>query len=351
MLTRAEIKGFKCLHDVQVDLGAFNVLIGPNDSGKSSFLQALGEPQRVSVVELAPPKRGEPVATFHPGPDGRSVRLWTEDAEVQVSYEVDKGLVVRVRGEEQPSYLVRQVAGPNQAFLRMSEPLMLEPTQVAALSPRGSGDLASLILSHGRGATAHLARAALGDRARYDAIQKGMRDITKGRIREVIVGEDTGQGYPLSFRLHDDTVIPASEVSQGLLVYFAFLTIVHRDDAPAVLLIEEPENGVHPLRLVEIVTLLRTLTERGVQILLTTHSPDLLNACKPEEVLVFRRPGLASGTEIHRLPADFERRAMRSSMGEIWASSGEEGLLDMLPKVEPRIRERVDDARLTATRS
>ena len=28
---------------------------------------------------------------------------------------------------------------------------------------------------------------------------------------------------------------------------------------------------------------------------------------------------------------------MRSSMGEIWASSGEEGLLDMLPKVEPPI--------------
>jgi len=215
---------------------------------------------------------------------------------------------------------------------------MLEPTEVAALSPRGSGSLTALIKNRGRGAAAHLARVALGDRARYDAIQEGMRDITKGRVREVIVGEDTGPGYPLSFRLHDNTIIPASEVSQGLLVFFAFLCIVHRDDAPAVLLIEEPENGVHPLRLHEIVTLLRTLTERGVQILLTTHSPDLLNACTPEEVLVFRRPTPESGTEIHRLPADFERRAMRSSMGEIWASSGEEGLLDMLPRLEPRIQ-------------
>jgi predicted ATPase len=133
-------------------------------------------------------------------------------------------------------------------------------------------------------------------------------------------------------------VIPATDVSQGLLVYFAFLTIVHRDDAPAVLLVEEPENGVHPLRVHEIVTLLRTLTERGVQIILTTHSPDLLNACKPEEVLVFRRPKPDSGTEIQRLPRDFERRAMRSTMGEIWASSGEEGLLDILPTVEPRIQ-------------
>ena len=223
--------------------------------------------------------------------------------------------------------------------MRISEPLMLEPMAVATPSPKGSGVLPKLIATHGRGAAAHLARVALGDRKFYDAIQQGMRDITKGRVREVIVGEDTsGNGYPLSFRLHDNTVIPASEVSQGLLVYFAFLCIVHRDDAPAVLLIEEPENGVHPLRLHEIVSLLRTLTERGVQILLTTHSPDLLNACKPEELLVFRRPRPDSGTEIRRLPADFERRAMRSTMGEIWASSGEEGLLDMLPEVEPRIQ-------------
>ncbi len=46
MLTRAKIERFKCLHDVDVELRPFNVLIGPNDSGKSSFLQALGEPQR-----------------------------------------------------------------------------------------------------------------------------------------------------------------------------------------------------------------------------------------------------------------------------------------------------------------
>jgi hypothetical protein len=333
MLTRAEIKGFKCLHDVQVDLGAFNVLIGPNDSGKSSFLQALGEPQRFIFRSAA---RMLALQASRP-----SVRLRSKEKAFLVGVGPD-GWSLDVSGQQgtigEIISRLRQAPASQGAFLSISEPLMLEPAAVAALSPRGSGTLTRLIETGGGGATAHLARVALGDRKHYDAIQKGMRDITSGRIREVIVGEDTDQGYPLSFRLHDDTVIAASEVSQGLLVYFAFLTIVHRDDAPAVLLVEEPENGVHPLRLLEIVTLLRSLTQRGVQILLTTHSPDLLNACKPEEVLVFRRPEPTSGTEIHRLPVDFERRAMRSSMGEIWASSGEEGLLDMLPKVEPRIR-------------
>ena len=68
MLTRVEIKGFKCLHDVSVELGAFNVLIGSNDSGKSSFLQALGVPQDLGRLARM-------------GPGDRSVHVWTEDSD------------------------------------------------------------------------------------------------------------------------------------------------------------------------------------------------------------------------------------------------------------------------------
>lgn len=331
MLTRAVIKGFKCLQDVSVELCPFNVLIGPNDSGKSSFLQALSWASRFPTGQIWVPSAARDVR----------VDLQSSSGRLNLGYSSSKW-VVELNGTDIDSNAllnkpVDTLPDDAREFLRVTEPIMLEATAVASGSPKGTGALPLLIQSRGRGAAAHLARCALGDRARYEAIQKGMRDITGGRVLELIVGEDSGGGYPLSFRLHDNTIIPAKEVSQGLLLYFAFLTIVHRDDAPAVLLIEEPENGVHPLRLYEIVSLLRTLTERGVQIVLTTHSPDLLNACKPEEVFVFRRPRPDSGTEIRRLPADFERKAMRSSMGEIWASSGEEGLLDILPEVEPRI--------------
>ena len=164
-----------------------------------------------------------------------------------------------------------------------------------------------------------------------------MTEITAGRVREIVVGEDTGQGYPLHFRQFDGTLLPASEVSQGLLLYLGFLCLIHREDAPSILLLEEPENGLHPLRLQEVAKLLRGLTANGVQIVMTTHSPDLLNACTPDEVIILRRPEPSSGTEVHRLPKDFEKRAMRSTIGEIWASRGEEGLLDMFPTVDPSV--------------
>src|SRR5215210_2637315 len=41
MITHMTVKNFKALRDVRVDLEPFTVLIGPNDTGKSSFLEAL----------------------------------------------------------------------------------------------------------------------------------------------------------------------------------------------------------------------------------------------------------------------------------------------------------------------
>ena len=41
MIKSLHIKNFKCLFDVTVDLAPFTILIGPNDSGKSSFIDAI----------------------------------------------------------------------------------------------------------------------------------------------------------------------------------------------------------------------------------------------------------------------------------------------------------------------
>ncbi|MFH1270859.1 MAG: AAA family ATPase [Nanoarchaeota archaeon] len=41
MVTHMHIENFKCFKDFDVDLGPFNVLIGPNDSGKTALLQTI----------------------------------------------------------------------------------------------------------------------------------------------------------------------------------------------------------------------------------------------------------------------------------------------------------------------
>jgi ABC-type cobalamin/Fe3+-siderophores transport system ATPase subunit len=42
MLASVSVNDFKSLHDVTVELGQFNVLIGANGSGKSNLLEAIG---------------------------------------------------------------------------------------------------------------------------------------------------------------------------------------------------------------------------------------------------------------------------------------------------------------------
>lgn len=60
MLTRLHIENYKCLRDVTVDLGDFTVLIGSNDSGKTSFLeviQRLGDITRKPFGDVFGPER------------------------------------------------------------------------------------------------------------------------------------------------------------------------------------------------------------------------------------------------------------------------------------------------------
>ena len=41
MITRFRVQNYKALRDVTLDLTPMHVLIGPNDSGKTSVLEAL----------------------------------------------------------------------------------------------------------------------------------------------------------------------------------------------------------------------------------------------------------------------------------------------------------------------
>lgn len=113
-----------------------------------------------------------------------------------------------------------------------------------------------------------------------------------------------------------------------------YLTLVHAPTTPAVILLEEPENGIHPRQLGRIASYLTRLTDpaRGahaVQILLATHSPYFLDHVPPEDVLVFGRKqnGETVARDLLSLPGVRERIASGFSLGEMWFNVGEDRLL------------------------
>lgn len=87
---------------------------------------------------------------------------------------------------------------------------------------------------------------------------------------------------------------PARLISEGTLRILGLLAITNPLARSTVVGYEEPENGVHPRRLKLIAELLRNAAERGMQLLVNTHSPILPDYFDDEALVICRRRGRRS---------------------------------------------------------
>jgi len=81
--------------------------------------------------------------------------------------------------------------------------------------------------------------------------------------------------------------IPSWMVSEGTLRFLQLTILAYLPDFSGVYLIEEPENGVHPSALETIYQSLSSID--GAQVLVSSHSPILLNMARPEQLLCFSK--------------------------------------------------------------
>jgi len=84
--------------------------------------------------------------------------------------------------------------------------------------------------------------------------------------------------------LEGNTPIPARVLSEGTLRVLGLLALSGAKELTALLGFEEPENGIHPRRIRAIAELLKTRATGEAQVIITTHSPTLLD-CIPMESL------------------------------------------------------------------
>lgn len=117
-------------------------------------------------------------------------------------------------------------------------------------------------------------------------------------VQDLLVPTVEGNKVVLQARLVDGTVVPAAALSEGLLYFLGFTALQHLDDT-ALFLVEEPENGLHPARIAEVMAILRTLSKTS-QILIATHSPFVVNELQGHEVTVVNRE--PTGTLIKDVP-------------------------------------------------
>ena len=386
MLRTFHVENFKCLRDVTVELEPFTVLIGPNDSGKTSILDALRLIGQTFV---------RPVDEVFSGHNRAEVLTWRREA----ARGLDWRLYFTQGGHEfnySWAYFSGQESGETEGGVSFREgPGKTTLYRLGTMGPI-SGPFASHRTTSGtmlRSILAHptpdgtIFRAAvepfttvLAGLPRYrldpdalrtpavpepDAVLNPSGDNLVAVLDRLISGPDRTAIVNLEQKLHEAiptlkgialrtadgktgtktlefvldgpgksfTTIPCAHASDGAMLLTAFLALAYSEQ-PGMLLIEEPENGLHPSRLRAVVEMLRKLSTGEVgtrprQVILTTHSPLLLNYTKPEEVRIVRRdPDM--GTHVTPLTAvpDIHKLLEEFAVGELWYLLGEEALVE-----------------------
>ncbi len=95
----------------------------------------------------------------------------------------------------------------------------------------------------------------------------------------------------------DGVHIPQYLLSDGTLRFLALTLLAYSSNSPRFLLIEEPENGLHP-RVIEGVLSPFKIADEEQQVLFASHSPIVLANFSLEDVIVFQKPH--NGTELCR---------------------------------------------------
>ncbi|MFE7836308.1 AAA family ATPase [Streptomyces sp. NPDC057474] len=355
MITRIEIDGFKTFDDFSLDVPPFLVLLGANGSGKSNLLEAvvlLGRLMKDSrgqtLVRYA--RRGGPRELFRRGPGGDLVDEMRLSANVlvrtpnfgpahvrvdaTVNYrEAPEPLHVRVdftpigsEGVELPSHVADQIDDNVLHLLHRlpddSDPVkqneaereiygavrraaegwrILDPSPDAMRHPADAYD-SDPLTEDGRNLGAVLGRLWDGESERKSDFEADVAAVLPD-IREIDVVRDEDRAlWEIWIQHKHEPKMTPRVVSGGTLRMLALLAAAHDPAYSGVLMLEEPENGLHPSRVPRLLERLkRRATElAGIerrawygdfeagsgddlrQILVTSHSPVVLASLRDE---------------------------------------------------------------------
>lgn len=136
--------------------------------------------------------------------------------------------------------------------------------------------------------------------------------------KEYIVFEEIFNGRP----------IESWEASDGTLRALAILLCLESHSEGSTILIEEPEHGLHPWAVKDLMNHIRTTIEtKNLQVILTTHSQQVLECLKPEELLITERDKRGTHYSTIKEILNFENISM-GEIGSLWTK----GLLKGVPK-------------------
>jgi predicted ATPase len=369
MLEHIEITNFKSILQAKIKFSPLTVLVGMNGAGKSILTLALAFLSHVSTDGLAAavnhfggfrnllPQMEDPSRSLPVGQEAKSAfcvsmslppsQAKQADSPLTVKYELEFGYAdlakesVRITHEKM-SFDLSEAARTDQ-FLSPAGILLASPdftaqartfrTRVSAIRRYNLRSTSKPIEQSQNGGETSAAEPFVLSSIRQPAGEVSWNRImrTLGVIAPYLNLIQSDFRYTEEIELSARKQIESWELSGGMVRALAILLALETHPEHGTLLIEEPEQSLHPWAIKALMEHVReVIRERNIQVILTTHSPIVLEELSPEEVLIVERSEQKGTTfqTIHEILPD--HKIAMGEVGELWIH----GLLGGVPSYE-----------------
>lgn len=119
---------------------------------------------------------------------------------------------------------------------------------------------------------------------------------------------------------NNEKYFDANDLSDGSIRFIALATLLQQPVLPKVIIIDEPELGLHPTAIVKLAGMIKSVASRNCQVIISTQSVNLINNFDAEDIITVDRKDRQSS--FNRLNNDTLQSWLNDySLGELWTKS------------------------------
>lgn len=116
---------------------------------------------------------------------------------------------------------------------------------------------------------------------------------------------------------YNSTIYGANDLSDGTIRFIALSTLFMQPNLPSSIIIDEPELGLHPFAIAKLAGMIKSVTSKGVQVILATQSADLVNHFTANDIVTVDQ--INGESVFNRLNEEnLEKWLEEYNIGDLW---------------------------------